>query len=139
MKVMKKIFVAITCLICGFGASGQVRYPNFPDTQLKIIYENGNAVSAENVTSPLDSNTEYRQVKDAVVMQGGQPKMVRNGILYPLNSAVTLKNGSIVMTDGIIKMTNGATPILKEGDLIDMDGNIKPLQARMGNTKYLNF
>ncbi len=31
------------------------------------------------------------------------------------------------MPDGIIQMTNGNTPILKEEDFIDLDGNIKLL------------
>jgi len=81
----------------------------------------------------LDSNAEYRNVKEGIVMQGGQLKIVRIGKLSLLTSPVTLKNGTIVMTNGIINMTNGSTPTLNEEDFIDMNGNIRPLQRQINN------
>jgi len=91
--------------------------------------ENKKAFSTQYISYSLDSNEEYRLVKDGLVMQGGQVKLVRRGNLYPLLNPITLKNGSIVMPDGIIQMTNGNTPILKEEDFIDLDGNIKLLNS----------
>jgi hypothetical protein len=91
--------------------------------------ENKKAFSTQYISYPLDSNEEYRLVKDGLVMQGGQVKLVRRGNLYPLLNPLTLKNGSIVMPDGIIQMTNGNTPILKEDDFIDFDGNIRLLNT----------
>jgi tmRNA-binding protein len=67
-------------------------------------------------------------MKDGFVLQGGQLKLVRNGNLYIQDSPVTLKNGTIIMTDGLIKLTNGSTPLLRENDFIDLDGNIRPLK-----------
>jgi hypothetical protein len=115
------------------GAFSQVSYPNFHDSLVKMMHENMITGNYDFEMTRLDSNTEYRNVKDGIVMQAGQLKIVRSGRLYLLNSPVTLKNGTIVLTDGIINMTNGSTPSLKEDDYIDMDGNIRPLQKQIEN------
>jgi hypothetical protein len=126
MKIIFVIPVMMLIVSCSFS---QVRYPNFQDTLVKIMNENKKAFSTQYISYPLDSNEEYRLVKDGLVMQGGQVKLVRRGNLYPLLNPLTLKNGSIVMPDGIIQMTNGNTPILKEDDFIDFDGNIRLLNT----------
>lgn len=128
-KVMKILLVmAAAMLICSCTFS-QVRYPNFQDTLVKIMNENRNFSTNQYTSFSLDSNLEYKYVRDGFVMQGGHVKLVRRGNLYPIESPITLKNGSILMPDGIIQMTNGNTPILKEKDFIDMNGNILPLYS----------
>ncbi len=124
MKTLFAILLMTLIVSCAFS---QVRYPNFQDTLVKNMNENKKAFSTQYISYPLDSNEEYRFVKDGLVMQGGQVKLIRRGNLYPLLNPITLKNGSIVMPDGIIQMTNGNTPILKEDDFIDLDGNIRLL------------
>ncbi len=49
--------------------------------------------------SQLDSNEQYKYIRDGFVLQDGQLKLVRNGNLYRQDSPVTLKNGTIIMTD----------------------------------------
>lgn len=130
---MNKIYLMIVTGLMVSGVFCQVSYPNFNDSLIKMIRENAYSANADFDMTKLDSNIEYRNVKDGIVMQGGQLKIVRSGRLYLQNSPVTLKNGAIVLTDGIINMTNGSTPSLKEDDYIDMDGNIKPLQKLIDN------
>src|ERR1700719_1066702 len=103
MLDMKKLYVLGIVLFLVSGAFCQVSYPNIQDTRGKTVYENENLNYGQYNDQQLDSNREYRNVKDGFVMQGGQLKLVRNGSLFLLNSPVTLKNGAIVMTDGIIK------------------------------------
>ncbi|HEY4935179.1 MAG TPA: DUF6799 domain-containing protein [Puia sp.] len=129
---MKKLFAILITNLMVLGAFCQVRYSNFQDTQIKIM-DNRSPNYGTYAVQSLDSNFEYRNVKDGIVMQGGQLKLVRNGNLYRLDGPVSLKNGAIVMTDGIIRMTNGSTPSLNDEDFIDMDGNIRPLQRQMNN------
>jgi hypothetical protein len=125
---MKKLFIIPLMMLIVSCVFSQVQYPNFQDTLIKTMNENyKRSISNQYVSYSLDSNEEYKSLREGFVMQGGQVKLVRRGNLYPLMSPVTLKNGSIVMPDGIIQMTNGNTPILKEEDFIDMDGNIKLL------------
>ncbi len=128
---MKKIFVFVVAIMWHSHVFCQVRYPNFQDTLVNVMNENRFFSNNQYASYSLDSNMEYKYIKDGLVMQGGQIKIVRRGNLYPMESPITLKNGSIVMPDGIIKMTNGNTPILKEEDFIDMDGNILPLNREM--------
>jgi hypothetical protein len=130
---MKKFFVVLITNLMVLGAFCQVHYPNFQDTVIKFTRDNRNPNYGNYAVQQLDSNVEYRNVKDGIVMQGGQLKMVRDGNLYRLDGPVSLKNGAIVMTDGIIRMTNGSTPSLNEEDFIDMDGNIRSLKRQMNN------
>ena len=118
-------------MLIGSCAFSQVRYPNFQDAPINIMNENKNVFSNLYISNSLDSNGEYRFVKDGLVIQAGQVKFVRRGNLYPLLSPITLKNGSIVIPDGIIQMTNGNTPMLKEDEFIDMDGNIRMLNSEL--------
>lgn len=133
---MKKLYALGIVLFVVSGAFCQVGFPNRQDTQIKTIYESVNLNYGQYNDQQLDSNREYRNVKDGFVMQGGQLKLVRNGSLFLLNSPVTLKNGAIVMTDGIIKMGNGSTPLLRTEDFIDMDGNIRPLHSQINNYSF---
>jgi hypothetical protein len=130
---MKKIYLMLVAAMMASCVFCQVSYPNFHDSLVKKMHENITTGNYDFDMTNLDSNMEYRNVKDGIVMQGGQLKIVRSGKLYLLNNPVTLKNGTIVLTDGIINMTNGSTPSLKEDDYIDMDGNIRPLQKQIDN------
>jgi hypothetical protein len=130
---MKNVYLAMITTLMVSGVFSQVSYPNFHDSLVKMMHENMATGNNDFDMARLDSNSEYRNVKDGIVMQAGQLKIVKSGRLYLLNSPVTLKNGTIVLTDGIINMTNGSTPSLKEDDYIDMDGNIRPLQKQIDN------
>ena len=129
---MKKILVCVMANLIAIIAIPQVKYPNTEDAQLKTMNENWYAYYRDSTVHQLDSNEVYSHISAGFIMLGGQLKSVRNGDVYPQNSPVTLKNGAIVMTDGIIQMANGSTPLLKNDDYIDMDGNIRPLQGRWG-------
>jgi uncharacterized protein DUF6799 len=129
---MKKIFLCVITNLIAIVALPQVKYPNTEGAQLKIINKTWYASYRDSTVHPLDSTEVYSHVRAGFIMLGGQLKSVRNGDVYPQNSPVTLKNGAIVMTDGIIQMANGSTPLLKNEDYIDMDGNIRPLQGRWG-------
>jgi hypothetical protein len=131
--VMKKLYLVLATTLMVWGAFCQVGYPSFHDSLIKMMHENTTTGNYNFDLTRLDSNTEYRNLKDGIIMQSGQLKVVRSGRLYLLNNPVTLKNGTIVTTNGIINMTNGSTPSLNEEDYIDMDGNIRPLQKQINN------
>lgn len=129
---MKKIFVCVISNLIAIIALPQVKYPNTENAQLRTMNVNWYADYRDTAAHQLDSNKEYSRLWAGFVMLDGQLKSVRNGDVYPQNSPVTLKNGAIIMTDGIIQMSNGSTPLLKNEDYIDMDGNIRPLQGHWG-------
>jgi len=111
----------------------QAQYPGLQNMLSRNMNENGQNFYRNVSIFQLDSNEQYKYIRDGFVLQDGQLKLVRNGNLYRLYSPVTLKNGTIIMADGHIKMTNGSMPLLKENDFVDMDGNIRPLQKLTNN------
>ena len=125
---MKKIYVSLIMTAAAFVSLCQAQYPGLQNMLSRNMNENGQNFYRNVSVFQLDSNEQYKYIRDGFVLQDGQLKLVRNGNLYRQDSPVTLKNGTIIMTDGLIKMTNGSTPLLKENDFVDMDGNIRPLQ-----------
>lgn len=124
---MKNIFTGIMLNLMTYGALCQA---GNPVTAVKSMPGNWTSYYQQAFAQPLDSNEDYRNVREGYVLQAGRLNLAMNGRLFPQRSPVTLKNGSIVMTDGLIKMTNGSTPLLREMDFIDPDGNIKPLRKQ---------
>jgi hypothetical protein len=124
---MKKVYLILTCLVLS-ASFCSAQFPIIQTTLSRNIIEYGQNYYQSVSDFQLDSNGQYKFLRDGFVLQSGQLKLARNGKLYFQESPVTLKNGAIIMPDGLIKMTNGSTPLLKENDFIDMDGNIRPLQ-----------
>jgi hypothetical protein len=127
---MKKISVLVIAVLIISVSLCQGQYPGMQNVISKNITDNDPMYYLNVSALQLDSNDQYKFVRDGFILQGGQLKLARNGHLYLQDSPVTLKNGAIILTDGLIKMTNGSTPLLRENDFIDMDGNIRPLQKR---------
>ena len=125
---MKKVCVLLIVTVTAFISLCRAQYPGLQNMLSRNMNENGQNFYRNISIFQLDSNEQYKYIRDGFVLQHGQLKLVRNGNLYRQDSPVTLKNGTIIMTDGRIRMTNGSTPLLKENDFVDLDGNIKPLQ-----------
>ena len=125
---MKRLYIPLIMTAAALISICRAQYPGLQNMLSRNMNENGQNFYRNVSIFQLDSNEQYKYIRDGFVLQGGQLRLVRNGNLYRQDSPVTLKNGTIIMTDGLIKMTNGSTPLLKENDFIDMDGNIRPLQ-----------
>ncbi len=125
---MKKIYVTLIMTMAVFFSLCQAPYSGSQNVSGINMIDHGQNFYRNVSIFQLDSNGQYKYIRDGFVLQDGQLKLVRNGNLYKQDSPVTLKNGAVIMTDGLIKMTNGSTPLLKENDFVDMDGNIRPLQ-----------
>lgn len=61
---------------------------------------------------------------DGVIMQEGIAMRVKDGKLTTLDREMTMGNGTIVMKNGTCIKKNGIRFILKEGEHIDMSGNL---------------
>lgn len=125
---MKKVCVSLIMTATIFISLCYAQYPALQIIPGGNMNETGQNIYRNVSIFQLDSNEQYKYIRDGFVLQGGQLKFVRNGNLYRQDSPVTLKNGTIILTNGLIQMTNGSTPLLKENDFVDMDGNIKPLK-----------
>jgi hypothetical protein len=116
--------------------NGYCQTPNTSrsDSLFSDLQQSVNPTYGRVIGQTLDSNDLYKHIKEGLVMQGGQLKIIRNGSLFVMHGPFPLKNGAMIYTNGIIKMPDGATPLLEEKDYIDFDGHIRPLQsAEMNN------
>jgi hypothetical protein len=62
--------------------------------------------------------------KEYVTMKNGLALHVKDGNTTTLSSPFKLNNGSLVMPDGTIQLSDGTTKKLKEGEYIDIDGQM---------------
>ena len=104
----------------------------------------GSAVFAQDKMDPkMDIKKDQKMdmkmdmKKDHCMMMHGKMHMMKDGKKMQMDKTMTLNNGTEVMTDGTCKMKDGTTMKMKNGDMMDMDGNMmkKRKKVRMGSMK----
>ena len=99
---MKKVFLVMIGAALSFGAFAQ-------DT------------TTTSTTSPTEQ-TQHQQ-KDMYVFKNSKMWAVKNGNIAAMTDDVTLSDGTVVKTTGEVTKS-GKTEALKDGQYIDVDGNI---------------
>ena len=66
---------------------------------------------------------------DGFFMKDGKMMMVNDGKFYMMVRNVTLPEGTVVMSTGYYMKKGGAKTELKEGEFIDMEGNLTKMDA----------
>ncbi|HWY11743.1 MAG TPA: DUF6799 domain-containing protein [Bacteroidia bacterium] len=82
----------------------------------------------------IRTNDSIDVSKICVTLNRGKLMVAKNGILVPMEEAMVLQNGTIVMMSGMIKTKDGKVSQINEGDCLDMNGEMVPLM----NNKMLN-
>ena len=77
--------------------------------------------TATSTTSPTEQ-TQHQQ-KDMYVFKNSKMWAVKNGNIAAMADDVTLSDGTVVKTTGEVTKS-GKTEALKDGQYIDVDGNI---------------
>lgn len=70
------------------------------------------------------NNSADKSLSDGVMMQHGKIMMVKDGQMSVLDHDMTMSNGTKVMSDGFYTKKDAAKMMLKEGQHIDMSGNM---------------
>lgn len=86
-----------------------------------------NVSAAGNIKSEVDMENALLAAPatpDGFMMKNGKMVTVNNGKLAMMVRDVTLPNGTVVMSSGYFMKKDGPKTELKEGELIDMDGNL---------------
>jgi hypothetical protein len=73
--------------------------------------------------TPGASNTAAAG-SDCITMKNGKMCMIKAGKELPMAKEVLMPNGSKVMTNGAVLMKDGKIVVMKEGDKVDMSGNL---------------
>ena len=74
----------------------------------------------------MDGQVKNREgmTKNCMMMKDGKMIISKNGKMSPMNKDVTTKNGTVCSMDGICTTKEGKKITLKDGDCLDMDGQI---------------
>ena len=83
--------------------------------------------------SPKNSfaQTKTAMMKDHCMMKDGKMMVMKDGKAMPMKKAMTMKNGTMVMTNGECTMKDGKKMMMKEGDCMEMSG-------KMGKCSMMN-
>jgi hypothetical protein len=122
---MKKLIVVFIAIAISTGAYAQADSTN-RKTSPKDMNKNQNVQN-----NPVDKSHP-----DGVMMQNGKMMKVKNGQMTILDQDMTLSNGTKVMSDGTYINKDGAKMMLKEGQHMDMSGNMIPMKTH--DDKLLN-
>lgn len=74
--------------------------------------------------------------KDHIMMKNGKMMIIKDGKKTALGSTMPMPNGVMVMPDGTCTMEDGTKLMMKDGDKMDMEGNMigKKNMADKGKT-----
>lgn len=73
-------------------------------------------------TIPVGSDTANTRMQDYVTIQGAKVLIVKNNKGKPIDSDITMRDGSVVRKDGTLITKDGKTYLLHEGDKVYISG-----------------
>ncbi len=65
---------------------------------------------------------------DGCMMMGGKMMMIKDGKMSDMKKPMTMSNGTKMMVDGVCVKKDGTKMKMKEGDHMDMKGNMHPMK-----------
>ncbi len=91
----------------------------------------------KNQNHKMQNNPVDKSQPDGVMMQNGKMVMLKNGKTTNLDHDLTLSNGTKIMSDGTYIKKDGTKMKIKEGQYMDMSGNIIPMNTNKDKNMYL--
>lgn len=73
-------------------------------------------------TEKADDASAKCDMKNCCIKKEGRMYRIKDGKEIPMDSEMTLKDGTVVSTDGTCLYPNGKKMMMKEGECIDMSG-----------------
>lgn len=78
-----------------------------------------------------------KSIPDGVMMRNGEVMRVSKGGMTTLHHEMTMTDGTTIMTDGTYHKNDGTRNMLKDGQHIDMEGNLTLIKAKKDRDMYL--
>jgi hypothetical protein len=92
----------------------------------------------KNQNQNIQNNPVDNSNRDRVVMQNGKMIKVKNGQLTILQeNEMTVSNGTKIMSDGTCIKKDGTKITMKNGQHMDMSGDLIPMQTDRDRNMYL--
>jgi hypothetical protein len=96
---------------------------NNPNTGNKNV--SGSAKNSKDSTMKQTSGKySNKSTIDCCKLENGKMMCTKEGKTKPMEKSIRLKNGTVVMTDGTLKSKDGKTTQLKDGECVDMKGDM---------------
>lgn len=125
MKKLILVFVAIAITAGAYAQAGSVNVKTSPQ-DLK------NTQNQNMQNSPVDKSHP-----DGVMMQNGKMMVVKSGKMTSLDRDMAMTNGTKIMSDGTYIKKDGTKVTLKEGQHLDMSGNMISKKTNKDENMYL--
>ncbi|MEO6567816.1 MAG: DUF6799 domain-containing protein, partial [Opitutaceae bacterium] len=92
----------------------------------KTMMKNGDVVAKDGTITKSDDMPLDVKMKEegGVMMKDGKMMAVKDGKTSALIESLTMHNGAKVMTDGTVTTKDGTKTVMRNGDMIAMDGTI---------------
>lgn len=104
--MMKKIFLTIAGMLLSVG----------------VFAQNDNPV--KKATPEAEKQVKSNRHPNGYMIKDGRMMQVKDGNLMLIEKDITLSNGTIIMADGNYMEKGKSKAMLKEGERVDMNGNI---------------
>jgi len=85
------------------------------------------------------TDDDKEMLKDHIMMTDGKVMMIKEGKSMPLDKEITLSDGTKVTVDGTVTMKDGKKMMMKEGDMMTMDGEEMKHDAKEHGTKENSY
>lgn len=123
---MKKLILVFAAIVITAGA-----YAQTDSTNMKLSQNNTNK------NQNMQNNPVDKSYKDGVIMHNGKMMKVKNGQTTSFDKDITMSNGTKMMSNGTYIKKDGTRMTMKEGQQMDMSGNIIPMKTIKDNNMYI--
>ncbi len=131
---MKKTILVLATIAITFGAYAQTDSINRkmfpPDINNTNDGMNQNRDMDNNQKPTVQDRAVDKSHPDGVMMQNGKMVIVKNGKMTVLDYDMTLGNGTKIMSNGNYVKKDGTKMTLREGEHMDMSGNMIPMKPK---------
>ena len=91
----------------------------------------------KNQIQNMQNNPGEKSNPDGFIMQNGKMMQVKNGKTTNIERDITLTNGTKIKSDGSCVNKDGTKMTMKEGQHMDMSGNMTPMNINRDKNMYL--
>jgi len=138
---MKKLILVFSAIVITAGVFAQTDSTNRKMRPADINNTddglNPNRDMNNNQNRNIQNNSDNNSHVDGVMMQDEKMMMVKNGQLSVLDHEMTMRNGTKILSDGTYIKKDGTKMVMKEGQHIDMSGNLIPMKTNHDKDIYL--
>lgn len=121
MKNKNILLSAVVFSLATFSASAQV---NRSDTTLsKTQIVKAEQTKMNDLTKSKDQQEQHLKI-DHIMMKDQKMMVIKDGKMMLMEKEMTLKNGTKCLVNGTCISSDGKKSILKEGEMMDMNGNM---------------